>query len=370
MTPSAIAVRETHRPGYDPRRAPALVRVAAALALAQRCLVFAQLRRRPPMPPTNPLELYDQLGRRLPRTALLVYGVIRRAVYIGAAGALLSFEELAELVGSHARSCQRAVALLVDLELLRIVPQYHLVDGVMHRARNAYVLGAKARPPSERRRRKGRGRGDKRHQGGSDKTAKQQPSEASSLMRRSSRNGSPCTSARPTVDGRRVESVASGPLVLTHWQQFPWLPAPMDCVGHPKCYVDDRPSAQIVRGPAGPALSRADQVAGAGGDPSAPAPMPLASNEDVAAAVAALVAELDQELAEEARRPKAPLALPRRLPLRDRNPEAWETAQRVRRMDGEREFLAELAAAPGRPVRPDLVERARARHARRRGGGR
>jgi len=100
---------------------------------------------------------------RIPRTAMLVYGIVRQAARCRFAGVYLSYGELGELVGGSPRACQYAVRRLEAAGLLRVVPQYGVQDdGSRRRLRNVLVLADNAkrprpprcRKPGQRKRRK------------------------------------------------------------------------------------------------------------------------------------------------------------------------------------------------------------------------
>lgn len=122
---------------------PSAVLVPAPLAesirdLADRCLTYAELRHRPAMPTVDDYEL--------PAVARLVYGVIRKAVAAGGAGARVSYPELAKLTHASRRACIDAVRALVERGLVRRIHTSRPSDKRLLRGRNLYVLGENARP--------------------------------------------------------------------------------------------------------------------------------------------------------------------------------------------------------------------------------
>lgn len=143
MSSPSTAVREP-----EPRHV-SQARIDDARRIRAGALTYAELADFPPLVPTRPFRIYQEAGRVLPRTALLVEGVVKRAVQQGGTSALVSFDELALLTGSCERSCRRAVALLLDLDRLVKVPGYVDADaaGELWRARNCYRLGESVTPP-------------------------------------------------------------------------------------------------------------------------------------------------------------------------------------------------------------------------------
>lgn len=140
---------------HPPRQVPSRT-VDKARSFAARCADFLDLVDRPPWSepaPGAPGGLYTRIGHSLPGSALLVNGVVRSAVRFGFAGAWLSYDELAVLVGRNARTCRRSIELLCALELITKVPEFcdatargpaALAGYTKQRLRNAYALGPAA----------------------------------------------------------------------------------------------------------------------------------------------------------------------------------------------------------------------------------
>lgn len=135
-------------------------RVERSRDLARRCADFADMQNRPGWTQHRPHELYAAIGNiRLSANARLVFAVLRQALRCGFAGLWVSYDELAELAGCHARTARRCIEQLVRTRLVTKDPQYtHAWEGSAAQAagyalaqlRNAYTLGPAAKAPRRR----------------------------------------------------------------------------------------------------------------------------------------------------------------------------------------------------------------------------
>ena len=142
-------------------------RAESAEALAKRCATYSELRGHLPYLELNLQRMWHRIGptsrgTRISPLEHRIYGVVRRACWLRRddgdrfAGAFISHREMAMLLGCDKTSVAKAVAELVALDVLRVVPQYRPADEVLRRLdyaharaqiRNAYVLGGAALDP-------------------------------------------------------------------------------------------------------------------------------------------------------------------------------------------------------------------------------